>query len=91
MTTNFGTVNFEGKELTLTSDAVITGRQLQSSNNYNDVEVGEKFEFEMSSSATDKDNNEVTVYWMFTDIKGEDEKESLDMFDYDVVNRVERA
>ena len=88
---NFGTVEFSGIEYTLTSDAGLTSRFLEFNNNHTDVQDGEEFDFEMSANAVDNKGNEYIVYWIFTDVKGKNEKESLDMFDYDVVNRVERA
>ena len=85
---DFGTVEFNGKKYTLTSDADFTNSVLNYPKNYNDAEDGEEFDFQMSASATDANGNECTVYWIFSDIKGESEKE-LDSFDYDNVHGIE--
>jgi hypothetical protein len=91
MSNNYGKVIFKGKEFLLTSDASITGRQLQFCVNYNDAEIGENFQFEMSANAIDKDDKTFIVYWIFKDIKGEEGKEDLSDYDYDIVNNVEEA
>lgn len=83
----FGSVKFKGKKYILTMQADFTNRLLPYPKNYNDVSDGEEYDFEMSAGAIDKDGNEFTVYWIFTDKKGENGKE-LDMFDYDQVDRV---
>jgi hypothetical protein len=90
MDKNYGTVEFEGMEYTLTTDADFTSRMLEHSNNYNDVLEGENYDFEMAADAVDSKGKEYKVYWIFTDVKGEDAKE-LDSFDYDKVDRVEEA
>ena len=82
------TVKFDGKEYRLTEQAEVTGTELDGRfTNYHEVQNGETYDFEMSAPALDDEENEVTVYWMFENIKGE-EKE-LDEFDYDNVDRVE--
>jgi len=83
----FGFVEFEGKKYILTMQADFTNRQMPSPRDYNDVLDNEEYDFEMSASAVDENENNYTVYWIFTDIKGENGKE-LDSFDYDKVNRV---
>lgn len=83
------TIEFNGKSYTLTTDADFTNGVLNYPKNYNDVEEGEEFDFEMSASATDEEGNRYTVYWIFSDIKG-DQKE-LDSFDYDNIDRVEEV
>jgi len=84
----FGTVTFDGREYALTDQADFTSRLLPGGYiNYNDASDGDEYDFEMSASAIDKDGNEYMVYWMFTNIKGEDAAE-LDSFDYDDVDRV---
>ena len=84
---DFGTVEFNGKEYALTTDADFTGRQLDYPKNYNDVEDGDEYEFELSASGTNDKGNEVTVYWIFSCTKGNEQE--LDSFDYDNVDRVE--
>lgn len=80
------TIEFNGKTYTLTTDADFTGRLLEGGyTNYH--EDNEEYDFEMSARATDAEGNKYTVYWLFTDIKGESEKE-LDSFDYYDINRV---
>lgn len=84
----FGTVNFNGNEYALTDQADFTNRLLPGGyTNYNDASDGEKYDFEMSAGAVDKDENEYTVYWIFENTKGEDAAE-LDSFDYSAVDRV---
>ncbi|ARF67195.1 hypothetical protein B7C51_04285 [Paenibacillus larvae subsp. pulvifaciens] len=87
--TEFGTVVFEGKEFKLTEDANFTNRVLGGwYTDFNDASEGEKFDFEVSAPGVDDEGNEVTVYWIFTDIKGEGGKEGLDEYNYDDVDRV---
>lgn len=84
----YGTVDFEGKTYNLKAQADFTNRVIPHiPNNFNDVENGEAFRFEMSAPAVDEEGNEYIVYWIFEDVKG-DERE-LDSFDYDDVDRVE--
>ena len=87
---NFGEVEFEGREYQLTSEADFTSRMLQYNNNYNDVAEGENYNFEMSAPAIDADGNAYTIYWIFEGVKGEDDPE-LDSYDYDKVDRVEEV
>ncbi|AUS03582.1 hypothetical protein [Paenibacillus larvae] len=88
--TEFGAVVVvEGKEFKLTGDADFTNRVLGGwYTDFNDASEGEEYQFEMSAPGLDNEGNEVTVYWIFTDIKGEKGKESLDEYDYDNVDRV---
>lgn len=86
---NFGEVEFEGKEYQLTSEADFTNRQLPGNWNFNDVEEGEEYQFEMSASAVDEQGKEYQVTWIFWKVKGEDFE--LDSLDYDKVNSVEEA
>ncbi|MFW5437792.1 hypothetical protein [Paenibacillus apiarius] len=87
MTTNYGTVVFEGKEFQLTGDADFTNRVLDGRfTNFHEASEGEEFEFEMSAPGVDAEGNEVTVYWIFSDIKNE--QKELDEYDYDSINRV---
>lgn len=83
-------ITFAGKEYTLTTDADFTNGVLNYPKNYNDVEEGEEFDFQMSAQAIDSEGNKYTVYWIFSDIKGDNQKE-LDSFDYDNVNNVVEA
>lgn len=87
-TTNYGKAVFEGKVYNFTDQADFTSRLLGYGTDYNDVVEGEEFEFEMSAPALNEHGQECTVYWIFSDIKGDDEKE-LDQYDYDKVDRVE--
>lgn len=84
----FGTVTFEGKEYSLTSEAVTTGRSLNNGQNFNDKSDGETYEFEMSADAIDEYGNACRVCWIFEDIKGENGQDDLSNFDYDKVDRV---
>lgn len=94
MTTNqaivseFGTTTFDGKTYTLTSAADYTSRLLPGGyTNYVDAENGEKYEFEMIASAVDEDGVECTVYWIFSDTKGDEDP--LDTYDYSTADRVQ--
>ena len=91
MTTHqeFGTVKFNGIEYALTGQADFTNRLLPGGyTNYSDASDGEKYDFEMSASAIDSEGNEITVYWVFENTKGEGEAE-LDSFDYSIADRIE--
>lgn len=83
---NYGEVEFEGKEYQLTGDADFTGRQLPGDWNMNDVQDGEEYQFEMSAPAVGEDGKRYRVYWIFWVAKGEDWE--LDSLDYDKVDRV---
>jgi len=83
----FGAVTCNGKTYTLTSEADFTSRWLPGEyTNYVDATQGDEYDFEMSASAVDEDGNECTVYWIFSDTKGEEAE--LDTFDYSVAERV---
>ena len=84
----YGRLEFEGKAYNFTDDADFTSRLLGYGTDYNDVDKGEEFEFEMVAPAIGEDGKKYRVYWIFSDIKGEGEKE-LDQFDYDEVDRIE--
>lgn len=84
---NFGTVTFEGKEYHLQTEAEIDNRIIPGAVNFNDAGDDEEYEFEMSAKAIDDEGHTYTVYWIFTDIKGENGRE-LDSFNYGDVNRV---
>ena len=83
------TITFKGNDYTLTTDADFTNGVLNYPKNYNDVEEGEEFDFQMSAQAVDTKGNKCTVYWIFSDTKG-DQKE-LDSFDYDNIDCVVEA
>jgi len=91
---DYGTVNFNGITYTLTSQAEMTNRLINNiSNNYNDVDDGEEYQFELSASAEYDDGNPEnenlttgTIYWVFTGTKGENDPE-LDSYNYDDVDR----
>ena len=87
---NYGEVEFEGKEYQLTGEADFVSRILPGNRNYHDVGEGEKYEFEMSAPAIDTEGNTYAIYWIFEGIKGENDPE-LDSYDYDKVDRVEEA
>ncbi|MZQ97202.1 MAG: hypothetical protein GT601_05965 [Acidaminobacter sp.] len=83
----YGTVTFEGIEYELTDQAEMTSRLLPYRKNYFEVEHGDEYDFEMSAPAL-KDGKKYMVYWIFSEIKGQ-EPEDLSGYDYSVVNRVE--
>ena len=84
---NLGTVIFEGRKYYLQDDADFTNRLLPGRVNYHEISNGEEYDFEMSATVKDSEGNDYTMYWIFTNIKGEDGRE-LDSFDYDNVHRV---
>jgi hypothetical protein len=86
---NYGRVEHEGKEYILTSEAVFTGRHMPYNRDFNDVEEGQEYDFEMSANAKDNNGKEYYVYWIFTDIRGQ-EKETED-YDYDNIKSVLEA
>lgn len=73
---DYGTVVYKGKTYTLTAQADFTGRA--------DLGQYEDNSFELSASAVDGKGNEYIVYWIFVD-----DKENLDEYDYNKVDRVE--
>lgn len=83
----FGIVEFEDKKYILTSQADHTNRLLPYQKNYHEVEENEEFDFEMSAGAVDENGNEFIIYWIFSDIKGNEAE--LDSFDYNNINRIE--
>ena len=94
MNQDYGIVNHNGITYTLTTQADMTNRLINGiSNNYNDVDDGEEYQFEMSAGAEYDDQNTEnenittgTIYWIFTGIKGENDPE-LDTYNYDDVDR----
>lgn len=80
------TINFNGKNYTLTTDAVMTDRLLPYPKNYHEVADGEEYDFEMTAKAVDDEGNEYLVSWIFTDVKGEEME--LDCLDYDNVDDI---
>jgi len=86
---NFGEVEFEGKEYQLTGEADFTNRCLPGPWNLNDVQMGEEYQFEMSAPAVDEQGKIYKVTWIFWKVKGEEFE--LDSLDYDKVNSVEEA
>jgi hypothetical protein len=84
---NYGEVEFEGKEYALTGDADFTSRQLPGNWNMNDVSEGEEYQFEMTAPAFDETGKDYKVTWIFWKVKGEEWlPEDLD---YDKVYSVE--
>jgi hypothetical protein len=84
---NYGEVEFEGREYRLTSEADFTSRLLPGPWNLKDVEDGEEYQFEMSADAIDDQGKGCKVIWIFWKVKGEDGWE-LDSLDYDKVQCV---
>ena len=81
---DFGTVTFDGQEITLTADAQMTSRLLPSMS-YNDRHQNDgDYNFEMSAPGVDGKGEEVTVYWIFENVDGAE----LDSYDYSDVDRV---
>ena len=83
---DFGTFEFEGKNYIAIEDAQPTGRELDGVN-YNDAEEGEEYSFEMACRAKGEDGNMYMLYWVFTDVRGEEK--DYDAYYYDEVNSVE--
>jgi len=81
----YGTVTFAGAEYVLRQYAYLTGRKIPGQDVVAD---GEPYDFEMRAAAHDVRGNEVSVYWVFTGIKGPDDPE-LDSYDYAHVDRVD--
>ena len=75
---DYGTVTYKDKSYILTAQADFTGRA--------DLEQYEDNSFELSALAVDGKGNEYIVYWIFVD-----DKENLDEYDYNKVDRVEVA
>lgn len=75
---DYGTVTYKGKTYILTAQADFTGRA--------DLEQYEDNSFELSASAVDIKGKEYIVYWVFVD-----DKENLDEYDYNKVDRVEES
>jgi hypothetical protein len=87
-TSEFGMTACDGKKYTLTNAADYTGRLLPGGyTNYVNAENGENYDFEMSASAVDEDGVECTVYWIFSDTKGDEDP--LDTYDYSTADRVQ--
>lgn len=85
----FGTVIANGFTYALTEQADYTNRLLPPQYaNYQDVQDGEEYQFEMSARAVSADGELVRVYWVFQNIKGEEAQE-LDAFDYRVADALE--
>lgn len=85
------TINHNGLSLTLTDDADFSNRLLPNGyTNFHEAADGEEYDFEMQTNAADSDGNAYRVYWIYTNIKGEDAKE-LDSYGYsqDEIDRVE--
>lgn len=85
---DFGTFEFEGKNYKAIEPAQPTGRELFNVVNYNDAEEGEGYSFEMTCRAKDGDGNIYMLYWVFTDVRGEEK--DYDDYDYDKVHSIEK-
>ena len=85
---NYGTVMFESETYTLTDQAEPTSRLLPYPKNYHEVEMGEEYDYEMMATAVNDEGEGFYVYWILSDIKGE-EREEFDWFDFSFADRVE--
>ena len=84
----YGVIEYEGKKYILLEEADFTNGVLPGNWNYNDVEAGEEYQFQMKAEAADESGEKLyDVFWIFWEVKG-DEKLPED-FDYDNVNHVE--
>ena len=81
----YGKVTYEGRHYHLIEDAEMTNRLTEFP--YVNAPIGELYEFEMSAPAIDENGVEYTVYWEFTERKGQET--SLDELDYSNPNFVE--
>lgn len=86
---NYGEVEFEGREYQLTGEADFTNRCLPGNWNLNDVQDGEEYQFEMAAPAVDDQGKECKVIWIFWKVKGEEFE--LDSLEYDKVYSVEEV
>ena len=78
-----------GKVYRLMEDAFPTNSAIGTPyKDYNDAECGEEYDFEMGAKAVDTDGKECMVYWIFQDIKC-DEQKDLDDYDYSKADHVE--
>ena len=75
-------INFNGKNYTLTTEAVTTDRLLPYPKNYHEVKMNEEFDFEMIAKAVDGNGVRYEVTWIFSAIKGE-EADNYDNYDFD--------
>lgn len=86
-TTNFGTVNHNGKVITLTDQAVLSNRVFTSW--WGDASEGESYTAEYHANGVDENGNDVMVYWQFDEIKGQEpEDESNYPWDDEHVSKV---
>lgn len=80
----YGKVEFKGKEYTLICQPEKTNSELTGLyKNYDEVESGNEFNFEVCTYALDEDEREVCLHWIFTDVKGNEK--DLSQFDYSKV------
>lgn len=80
-----------GIKLTLTSDADYSNRLLPGCyTNYHEAKEGQEYDFEMMATAVDADGNKYEIYWIYSNVKGDDANE-LDWYDYsqDEIDRIE--
>lgn len=82
---DYGTIQYEGKIITLDTDATLTSR-LMPYLPYHDAEEGDTYHFEMRALGHDENDNDCTVYWEFEAVKGSEPE--LDTYDYDEATRV---
>ena len=82
MNTNYGTVEFEGRTITLTSDIEFTSTVIPNRTNYNDAAEGEEYYAQLSATGIDPEGNKVYVYWVKEFVKAEErELDSLDWYE----------
>lgn len=87
---DYGEVQYESRGYSLQENPKMTGRLLPAPLvNFLQVRAGEQFDFEMQAAAIDADENEVTVYWVFSAIEGVEW--GFDDFDYSMIHRIELA
>lgn len=67
---NFGTINQDGNEYTLTQEADYSNRVFPGW--YGDAQEGESYTAEFSAAAVDANGDTHRVYWQFDEVKGQE-------------------
>lgn len=67
---NFGTVNHNGKIITLTDSATLTNRVFTGW--FGDASDGENYTAEYKAGGIDSNGDFVEVYWQFGEVKGQE-------------------